>query len=125
MAAAAHVPEPPRRNSDDLEPAPEWVGDAVAAERFSSPEEIRAALLPEQVDEFDNAFDDALTAARKTLHLDRLRYVLRMWRRQALLTEQDPEGHRQALATAAEVRRTGSPRVGSVPWSALKADLGL
>jgi hypothetical protein len=45
--------------------------------------------------------------------------------RAALMTERDPEGHRQMLATVAEVQRTGRPRPGSVPWSELKAELGL
>jgi hypothetical protein len=132
MTAAAHVPEPHRPSStaadpdvDELEPTPEWAGDAIAARKFGSPEQIRAALLPEQVREFDAAYDDALTAARQTLHLDQLRHVLRMWRRMALLAEQDPDGHRQMLATVAEVQRTGRPRPGSVPWTELKAELGL
>lgn len=91
MPAAAHLPEPRRVSAADsavggLEPSPEWVGDATAAARFGSPEAIRAALLPEQVGEFDAA----LTAARRTLRLDQLRHVLRMWRRMALMTEQDP-----------------------------------
>lgn len=55
--------------------------------RFGSPAAIRAALLLEQVGEFDVAFDAALTAARETLHLDQLRGVLQVWRRVALLTE--------------------------------------
>src|SRR5687768_1854637 len=76
---------------DGLEPTPEWVGDAEAAARFGSPEAIRAALLPEQTDEFDAAFDAALTAARRTLHLDQLRDTLQAWRRVALLTRQDPD----------------------------------
>jgi len=41
------------------------------------------------------------------------------------MTEQDPDDHRQMLVTAAEVQRTGRPRPGSVPWSELKAELGL
>ena len=61
--------------------------------------------------------------ARQTWRLDQLRHVLRMWRRMALMTEQDPDGHRQMLATAAEVQRTGRPRSGSVLWSDLKAEL--
>ena len=126
VTAAAHLPEPHLSSAadsdvDGLEPTPEWTGDAIAAERFGSPEAIRAALLPEQVGEFDAA----LTAARQTLHLNQLRHVLRMWRRMALMTERDPAGHRQMLATAAEVQRTGRPWPGSVPWSELKAELGL
>lgn len=72
--------------------------------------------------EFDTAYGAALTAARQTLRLDQLRHVLRIWRRMALMTEQDPDGHRQMLATAAEVQHTGRPRPGSVPWSELKAE---
>ncbi|MGQ0839148.1 DUF6247 family protein [Actinokineospora sp.] len=128
MTAAPHLPEPhpsAMAGSNGLEPFPEWVGDATAAERFGSPAAIRGALLPEQVGEFDAAFDGALTAARQTLHLDQLRHVLRMWRRMALMTEQDPDGHRQMLVTSAEVQRTGRPRPGSVSWSDLKVDLGL
>ena len=126
MTAAAHYPEPHRPSAadsdvDGVEAAPEWAGDAIAATKFGSPEAIRAALLPEQVAEFDAA----LTVARQTWHLDQLRHVLRMWRRMALMTEQDPDGHRQMLATAAEVQRTGRPRSGSVPWSDLKAELSL
>lgn len=110
---------------DELEPVPTWVGDTVAAQRFGSPEEIRAALLPEQIEEFDTAFNAALTTARQTLRLDQLHRMLRMWRRQAQMTERDPEGHRQMLATAAEIQRIGRLRPGSVPWSVVKAELGL
>ena len=131
-AAAQPNPHPnPHRHPasgsarDGLEPTPTWSGDTVAAQRFGSPEQIRAALLPEQVHEFDAAFDAALTMARHTLRLDQLREVLRMWRRQALMTEQDPQGHRRMLATVTEVRRTGRPHPESVPWSVLKAELGL
>lgn len=108
---------------DGVEPAPEWVDDVVAAGRFGSPEAIRAGLLPEQVGEFDLAFDAALTAARQTLRLDQLRQVLQVWRRVALLTERDPEGYRRMLAAAAEVKMAGRPRAGSVSWAELRAEL--
>lgn len=94
------------------EPTLIWAGDPVAARRFGSPGKIRASLLREQVGEFDAASN--LTSSS----------VLRMWRRQALLTELDPEGHRQMLSAAAEVTRTRAPRPGSVPWTELKAELG-
>jgi hypothetical protein len=48
-----------------------------------------------------------------------------MWRRMALMTEQDPDGHWLMLVTAAEIQRTGRCRTGSVPWSELKTELGL
>lgn len=130
MTTAESYPEPDRHTMADavgaeLEPTATWVGDPVAAQRFSSPEEIRAALLPEQRSDFDAAFDAALTSARQTLHLDQLRNVLRVWRRQALLSERDPDGHRQMLASAAEVTRRGGPRSGSVSWHELKGQLGV
>jgi Family of unknown function (DUF6247) len=108
---------------DGVEPAPEWVDDVAAAVRFGSPEAIRGALLPEQVGEFDAAFDAALTAARQTLRLDQLRLVLQLWRRVALLTERDPEGYRAMLAAAAAVRQAGRPRAGSMSWDELRAEL--
>lgn len=108
---------------DGVEPAAEWVADVVAAGRFGSPEAIRAGLLPEQVGEFDVAFDAALTAARETLRLDELRRVLQVWRRVALLVERDPEGYRGVVAAEAEVRVEGQPRPGSVSWAELRAEL--
>jgi cell wall assembly regulator SMI1 len=123
MASPA-APLPPAGGvGDGVEPAPEWVGDVEAAARFSSPEAIRGGLLPEHVGEFDAAFDAALTAARQTLRLDQLRSVLQVWRRVALLTEQDPDGYRAMLAAAAEVRGSGQPRPGSVSWAELRAEL--
>ncbi|MEU6152869.1 DUF6247 family protein [Actinosynnema sp. NPDC047251] len=108
-----------------VERVSQWVSDEAAAARFGSPEAIRAALLPEQVEEFDTAYDAALVAAKHTLRLDELHRVLRVWRRMAFLAGQDPEAHRRMLATAAEVERTGHPRPGSVSWDELKAELGL
>jgi hypothetical protein len=127
VTAAEHQPSPGGEQAANLgvEPARTWVGDAVGARRFGSPQEIRAALLPEQVPEFDAAFSSALDSARDTLRLDELRQVLLMWRRQALLAERDPEGHRSVLVVAAEIRRTGRPRAGSSSWDTLKAQLGI
>lgn len=128
--SAAQQPEPTRPSATDwnhsgLEPVPNWAGDAETARRFGSPRQIRSVLLPEQVEAFEAEFDAALSTAHQTLHLGQLHHMLRMWRRQALMTERDPEGHRRMLATAAEVQRSGNPRSGSVPWSVLKAELGL
>jgi len=94
MASPA-APLPPAGGvPDGVEPAPEWLCDIGAAERFASPEAIRGALLPEHVGEFDAAFDAALTAARQTLRLYQLRLVLQVWRRVASLTERDPDEYR-------------------------------
>jgi len=86
---------------------------------------IRAALLPEQVGDFDEAFEAALTAARETLRLDRLREVLQVWRRVALLTEEDPQRYRLLLASAADGARVRGPRPGSLSWTELRAELGI
>ena len=107
------------------EPAPEWVHDDEAATWFGTPEAIRAGLLPEQAAEFDTAFDAALTAARRTLRLDRLRDTLRAWRRVALTTRDDPESARRLVSAIAEVRSSGAPRPGSVSWADLRSELGL
>jgi len=123
MASPAAPPPPSGGLPDGVEPAPEWLGDVAAAARFASPEAIRGALLPEQVAEFDAAFDAALTAARQTLRLDQLQSVLQVWRRVALLTERDSGGYRAVLAAAAEVQQAGRPRAGSVPWDELRAEL--
>jgi hypothetical protein len=81
--------------------------------RFDSPEAIRAALLPEQIGDFEAA----LLAGGPD--------VLRCWRRIALMTEPDPAGQRQLFATVDEIRRTGRPRPGSMSWEEVKAALGL
>jgi Family of unknown function (DUF6247) len=123
MASPAASLPPPGGMPDGVEPAPEWADDVTAAARFGSPEAIREALLPEQVGEFDFAFDAALTAARQMLRLDQLRLVLQVWRRVALLTERDPDGYRAMLAAVSELRQAGRPRSGSVSWDELRAEL--
>ncbi|WP_268844422.1 DUF6247 family protein [Streptoalloteichus hindustanus] len=127
MAAPHPEPEHPVPAAGDpegLEPAVQWAGDATAAARYSSPAAIRAALVPEQVADFDSACEAALADARRSLRLDQLRHVLRTWRRMALLANQDPGAVRRMLATTDEVQRAGRPRQGSVPWERLRADLG-
>ncbi len=104
---------------------PEWIGDKIAAAKFAEPEAIRAALLPEQVADFDAAYSGALAEAGRTLRLDVLRKVLLMWRRMAFMTELDPEAHRGMPAAVEEIQRTGRPRAGSVSWDELRVELGL
>lgn len=126
MTAAERHPEPDGASARTAGPAREpgaWVGDAIATQRYPTPRAIRDALLPEQTVAFDTAFDAALTAARRTLDLDPLHDALRMWRRQALLSEQDPDAQREMLAAVDAVRHLGRPRPGSVPWSELRAEM--
>lgn len=121
MAAPAHFPYPDRSAGAQQQ----WAGDEEAAARFGSPAAIRAALLPEQVLEFDAAYDAALTTARQALRLDQLHQVLRVWRRVAWQTEADAHAVKEMADAVAEVRRTGNPRQGSVSWDDLKAELGV
>jgi hypothetical protein len=91
----------------------------------TSPQAIRAALLPEAVGEFDRDYRRALDIARETLSLDELHKTLEAWHRIAWSTQAGSEGHRRMLADAEQALRTGEPPSGSVPWRSLKAELGL
>lgn len=50
-------------------------------ERFDSPRDIRAALLPEEVTAFDAAYQRALQKASETLSFEALQSTLTNWRR--------------------------------------------
>ncbi|GAA4421545.1 DUF6247 family protein [Actinokineospora soli] len=102
-AAAALPPEPPR----------------------SSPSEIKADLLPEEVPAFERDYQRALKIAGDTWKLDELYETLAHWRLIAAATRKDPEARRRMFAAADEVQRTGAPRQGSVSLRQLKAELGL
>jgi hypothetical protein len=65
--------------------------------------EIRAALLPEEVGEFDSAWRGALSRAAETLDLDEVYQVLDDWHSIALLTRADPTAHRRMLQAARRV----------------------
>jgi hypothetical protein len=65
-----------------------------------TPREIRAALLPEEVGQFDSAWRAALARAAESLDLGEVYDVLRHWRRIARLTQADPDAHRRMLAKA-------------------------
>lgn len=67
---------------------------------LSTPLEIRAALLPEEVGEFDRAWRAAQARATEALDLTEVHTVLDRWRRIARMTQADPEAHRRMLAKA-------------------------
>lgn len=48
---------------------------------FDTPREIRAALLPEEVGQFDSAWRNALARAAEALDLTEVHAVLDSWRR--------------------------------------------
>jgi hypothetical protein len=92
---------------------------------FDSPREIRAALLPEEVGDFDAAYQQALKLASETLSLEALQDTLSSWRRIAQMTQADPTGHRQMLAQAKRTRRTGQLPDDAVDWNQFRTELGV
>lgn len=92
----------------------------------ASPAELRAAILPEERDQFDAGYRRALDTAAETLRLDELESFLAHWRRLAWC--QTDAGHdtwRAMLAKAERILSTGQPEPGSRPWGEVKAELGL
>ena len=111
VTAAAAYPEPtPRRPP---------FADA-------SPAEVRAALIPEEHDEFDRQWRSALGKAAKTFDLADVFETLEDWRLRAWNTQAlGHDDYRRMLAQAEHTLRTGETPPGTVPWSQLKAELGL
>jgi len=87
-----------------------------------SPRAIRAALLPEEVGDFDREFRREMAAATETLDLSGVVAMLARWRRVAL-SSQDPQEHRRMLEHAAILAAGG--QVPMVPWEHTKARLNL
>jgi hypothetical protein len=86
-----------------------------------TPRAIRAALLPEEVGDFDRAWRAALAEAAETLDLTGVYKTLENWRRIARMTQADPEAHRRMLRQAEHTLRTGELPAGSVPIDEVKA----
>jgi hypothetical protein len=92
----------------------------------ASPREVMAALAPEERADFDRQWRQALAKAADSLDLADVLDVLDSWRRRATITNYlSHNGYREMLARADRILRTGEPEPGSVPWSQLKAELGL
>lgn len=88
----------------------------------SSPQAIRAALLPEEVGNFDREYRREMAAAIETLDLTPVIEMLARWQLVAR-SSQDPQAHRRMLAHAAILNAGGDiPRT---PWDETKARLGL
>jgi hypothetical protein len=100
-------------------------GPTSGRERFDSPRDIRAALLPEEVPAFDAAYQRALREASETLSLETLQSTLANWRRIARMTQADPVAHRRMLQQAERTLRTGQPPENAVEWEQLRAELGV
>lgn len=94
--------------------------------RDASPREIRAALVPEEQPQFDSQWRTALADAAETFDLTEVFETLQFWRHRAALIEGfGHNGYRRWLAEIEQRARTGESPPGSVPWSQLKAELGL
>jgi hypothetical protein len=92
----------------------------------ASPSEVRAALTPEDVTEFDRQWQDVMERATRELDLTGVLETLDAWRRVAWVTAATGSERYDAVLASAEQRlRTGERHPGAVPWSRLKAELGL
>jgi len=70
--------------------------------------QVRAALVPEDVAEFDRQWRAVMTTATETLDLTSVHRALESWRRIAWLTQANgPDGYRRMLARAERTLRTG------------------
>lgn len=88
----------------------------------ASPAQLREAILPEDVPEFDRHYQRALDVARTTLRLDELEKFLELWRRVAWST--NANGHDRWRAVLAEAQRRlagGPPPPGMVPMEEMEA----
>jgi hypothetical protein len=84
-----------------------------------TPREVRAALLPEEVGEFDTGWRAALARAAETLDLTEVYEVLQHWHRIALMTQADPDAHRRMLQVSQ--RALAGEAIPTVPLDAVHA----
>jgi Family of unknown function (DUF6247) len=89
----------------------------------STPREIRAALIGDEVAHFDREYRRVMADAAESLDLSDVVSMLRRWRRVAWATRDDPGAHLQML-TSAEELRAGADVV-TESWPQTKARLGL
>jgi hypothetical protein len=89
----------------------------------ASPHAIRSALLPEDRAEFDQAYEQALTVARRSLDLTELFETLERWRRVALL-QSDREGFRRVARKVATLV-TGEETPVDEPLAVTRAKAGM
>lgn len=103
---AADAVEPPRRRNF----------------KDASPQEIRAALIPEEQVEFDTSWRAAMSRAAEAQDLSEVFSTLDNWRTHAEITQElGHHGYRQLLARADRIERTGELPQGTVPLADVKA----
>lgn len=66
----------------------------------TTPRELRQALLPEEVGQFDSEWRRAMSRSAETLDLTEVFETLARWRYIAELTRADPAAHRRMLQRA-------------------------
>ena len=86
-----------------------------SAEPFpaSTPREIRAALIGEEIGHFDREYRQAMADAAESLDLSSVLEMLERWRRVAWSTLDDPSAHRRMLESAA--RLNAGEQITTVP----------
>jgi hypothetical protein len=77
--------------------------DPGAVPSPTSPREVRQALLPEEVGQFDSEWRRAMARSAETLDLTEVFETLARWRHIAELTRADPDAHRRMLRRAARI----------------------
>lgn len=101
-AAAYPMPEPRRMPFADASPA-----------------EVRAALIPEEVPDFDQSWRAAMAKATEAVDLTPVFETLDHWRRHAWTAQAlGVDDYRRMLARAEYTLRTGNPPPGTVTHSA-------
>jgi uncharacterized protein DUF6247 len=83
---------------------------------------IRAALLPEDVDGFDQEFRAVMAEATASMDLSGVAAFLERWRRVAW-SSADPDGHRAMLGGAGQL--LAGQHVPTTPWAETQSTLGL
>ena len=78
-------------------------GATAAAPPPASPREVREALLPEEVGQFDSEWRTAMSRSAESLDLTEVYRVLERWRSIAAITRADPHAHRRMLDRADQV----------------------
>lgn len=89
----------------------------------STPREIRAALIGEEIANFDREYRRVMADAAESLDLSGVVSMLRRWQRVAWSSQDDPHAHQHMLACAE--RLTAGSDVVTEPWEQTKARLNL
>lgn len=111
MTAAANTAPEPSAGRDPLHP------------HRATPTTIRAALLPEDREQFDAAYTAALDTARESLDLTELHEMVESWRRIAVV-QRDPADFRRIARRVAELL-TGQPSPDDEPLAVTRVKAGM